>query len=86
MDANLSLSLLLMVVGMTTVFITLFSVVIIGNLIIRVVNKYFPEEVKKAVSTAITSSTIEKNKMAAIIAAIDIVTAGKGKIIQVEKK
>lgn len=42
---NLNLALLLMVVGMATVFAILLIVIYLGKLLIALVNKYAPEEV-----------------------------------------
>lgn len=41
---NLETALLLMVVGMATVFAILFIVIYLGKLLISLVNKYAPEE------------------------------------------
>jgi len=84
MGQDLALALELLGVGMITVFLILLLVVILGNLIVLVANKYFPEAVQpKRTGTAGTS--VESNKMAAIIAAVNIVTKGKGKVTNIEK-
>ena len=74
---NLNLALLLMVVGMATVFAILLIVIYLGKLLIALVNKYAPEEVAPA--------AIPGNIMAAINAAVTVVTQGKGKVAKVEK-
>ena len=83
---NLETAFLLMVVGMATVFVILLIVIYLGKLLISLVNKYAPEEV---VSVKQTSSQapgpIPGNILAAITAAVNVVTQGKGKVTKVEK-
>lgn len=73
----------IMIVGMITVFFILFLIVGIGNLIIRLSNKYLPKEV--AVVKATKSNEPSSNTYAAIAAAIDIATNGKGKVTNIKK-
>jgi len=80
-DYQLAITLLL--VGMLTVAFILILVVLFGNLLIRFVNKYFPEEVK--VITPKRSSTLDSRKVSAIVAAVDVFTRGKGKVNKIEK-
>lgn len=80
---NIETGLLLMVVGMTTVFVILLIVIWLSRLLITVVNKVAPEEeVKKVVHT---SSASDAGAMDAIKSAVDILTAGKGQVIKIEK-
>ncbi|CDD32413.1 OadG family protein [Phocaeicola barnesiae] len=81
---NLETGLLLMVVGMATVFVILLIVIYLSQLLIKLVNKVAPEEEpkKKPVATATSSDT---GAMDAIKAAVDILTAGKGQVIKIEK-
>ena len=81
---NLNTALLLMVVGMTTVFAILLIVIYLGKGLILLVNKYAPEEVvdKKG---AQGPAAIPGNILAAISAAVTVVTQGKGKVAKVEK-
>lgn len=83
---NFGLALELMGVGMITVFIILSLVVIVGNLIIRFVNRFMPEEIASVV-TGVNNRTgdINSKKMAAIVSAVNIVTRGKGKVTKIEK-
>lgn len=70
-------------VGMVTVFIILLVVVLIGNAIIAFVNRYFPEsEIEKAANVR----SLGNSRMAAIAAAVNMVTRGKGRITKVERK
>lgn len=81
---NLNTALLLMVVGMATVFAILLIVIYLGKGLIALVNKYAPEEVAaKAAGNA--PAPIPGNIMAAISAAVTVVTQGKGKVAKVEK-
>lgn len=82
---NLETAILLMVVGMTTVFAILLIVIYLGKYLIYLVNKYAPEEivsVKRAVSTP---APIPANILAVITAAVNVVTHSKGKVSKVEK-
>lgn len=72
----------LLFVGMITVFIILFLVVVTGNLLIIFVNKYIPEKPKMA----IPQSTLQGNKLSAIVAAVEIVTKGRGRITKIRKE
>jgi len=88
MPAELQTALLLLVVGMITVFIILSLVVFTGRTIIWVVNKYFSEEEKITYDYAmpyIEEDVIYKKKLAAITAAVEIATGGKGRITKVER-
>ena len=82
---NLNTALLLMVVGMATVFAILLIVIYLGKLLIALVNKYAPEEVAPAKQAATAPAAIPGNIMAAINAAVTVVTQGKGKVAKVEK-
>ena len=80
----------LMVVGMGTVFIVLILVVIIAKILVNFINKYFPAEVKKVVKRAQTQvsavkDAIDKKKLAAISASVEIITNGQGTVAKVEK-
>ena len=81
---NLNTALLLMVVGMATVFAILLIVIYLGKGLIALVNKYAPEEVSSA-KPAASPAAIPANVMAAISAAVTVVTQGKGKVAKVEK-
>lgn len=83
---NMGLGLMLMVVGMITVFAILLIVIYLSKLLIAIVNKVAPEEVvlKKNVATA-SPAVIAPDTMAAIKGAVNIVTSGKGKVVKVEK-
>ena len=74
---NIELGLLLMVVGMVTVFVILLIVIWLSQLLISIVNKVAPEEAPKK-KVAATGASTDAGAMDAIKAAVDILTAGKG--------
>ena len=86
---NIETGLLLMAVGMTTVFVILLIVIYLGKGLIALVNKYAPEEivVKKQVTraTATQAGSVSGKTTAAIVAAVNMVTGGEGKITKIEK-
>ena len=82
---NLNIALLLMIVGMATVFAILLIVIYLGKGLIALVNKYAPEEVVPAKQEANAPAAVPGNIMAAISAAVTVVTQGKGKVAKVEK-
>lgn len=82
---NLNTAILLMIVGMATVFAILLIVIYLGKGLIALVNKYAPEEVTPAKTGASGPAPIPGNILAAISAAVTVVTQGKGKVAKVEK-
>lgn len=81
---NLNLALLLMVVGMATVFVILLIVIYLGKGLIWVVNKYAPAE-EVSVKAQGGAAPIPAHVMAVIKAAVAVVTHDKGKVAKVEK-
>jgi oxaloacetate decarboxylase gamma subunit len=83
---NLSLGLMLMAVGMITVFVILLIVINLSKLLIFIVNRVAPEE-KVAVKSPAKAApaAIAPDTMAAIKGAVNIVTGGKGKVVKVER-
>jgi len=88
---NIETGLLLMIVGMTTVFAILMIVIYLGKGLIVLVNKYAPEEiiVKKQTTpqrqTAAPAAGITNQPTAAIVSAVSVMTGGKGKVVKIEK-
>ena len=74
-----------MAVGMITVFTILALIVIFGNVLIKLVNKFIPEAKVAAVINRTTMGAIDPRKMAAIVSAVDIVTEGKAKVTSITK-
>lgn len=94
MSDNLSEALVILAVGMITVFVILALVVATGHFLIRIINKYSKdaEAVKTSRSIAIPanyhrseSAVIQKKQLAAIVAAVAAITDGKGKVERVER-
>lgn len=81
---NISVALGLLVVGMITVFIVLWLVTVVGTSVIQLSNRYFQPEAKDD-GTPRTGG-VDKEKMAVIAAAVNVITHGKGVIDSVEKK
>ncbi|MBN2485112.1 MAG: OadG family protein [Bacteroidales bacterium] len=83
MEQSLGNAVWIMLIGMVTVFLILWLVVVIGNVLIRITNKYWPDtEEKKQTGNAHIAPS---RKIAAIVTAVDIVTGGKGKVTQIKK-
>lgn len=83
---DMGFALQLMGIGMITVFVILALVVFLGNVIIRFVNKYLPEEVsKKVVQVTTQANEFNRKKIAAIVSAVKTVTEGKGHVTKIEK-
>lgn len=88
MSENFQTALTVLAVGMTTVILILSLVVLSGNLLIKVVNRFVPvNEVPKAKRS---KSGFSKNKnnpavIAAITAAVSAATGGTGTITSIEK-
>lgn len=82
---NLSEALLLLLVGMTTVFCVLIIVIALGKGLILFVNKYIPEAVKEKQPSEINKRPTLA-QITAITKAIETITQGKGYIINIEKK
>lgn len=82
MEGDFSTALMLLAVGMITVFAVLFLVVLLGNLLIRIVNK-FHKEIPLVIEKEVT--TVGAGKLAAIVAAVEVVTGGRGKVTSIVK-
>ena len=78
----------LMVVGMLTVFCILLIVIGLGTLLIKLVNKYAPEEVtsQKPVATAQSAvQQVDATVKAVIDAVVAQITGGKGHTEKITK-
>ncbi len=84
--------LLLMAVGMITVFSILMLVIALGKLLISMVNKYVPEFQTFANRTGHISVPVSEGKTipeattAAIVSTVSLLTYGRGKVVRIEKK
>ena len=84
MDESINTALTLLGVGMITVFVVLLFVVIVGNILISLVNKYAPESSDKK-SIKKVSNEINPLTIAAITAGVEVFTKGKGNITSISK-
>jgi len=75
----------LMLTGMSTVFFILIMVVVLGNIIIRITNKFAVVTATHTGGRTLMPGDIEPKKLAAIVSAVEISTKGKGKITSIEK-
>ncbi len=80
MGEGIKLGLSLMAVGMFTVFTILFMVVAGGRILIIWVNKFAPEDAK-----SIIIKHNDDKKIAAVIAVVNVITGGKGRIDSIKK-
>lgn len=84
---NLGFGVQLMIVGMVTVFLILLIVINFGGLLIKVVNKWAPEEVvaPKKGAAAAQPAAVDANTMAILQAAVSQLTGGKGHVASARK-
>ena len=75
-------ALLLMAIGMLTVFTVLLIIIALGTLLIKTVNKFFPEEVKPVAQAA---AAVDQNIQEAINKAILAISGGKKQAQKIEK-
>jgi len=79
MESTIGNAVLLLAVGMITVFVILALVVATGSILIRITNKMAPP-VK-----SIDPQAIQSPHIAAMAAVVEHVTAGKGRIDSIQK-
>ena len=80
MESSVANALLLLLVGMITVFLILFLVVTLGTILIKLTNSLYKEP-KKVSNPGLPAKTI-----AAITAVVEHVTAGQGIVDSIEQK
>ena len=81
---NLQEALVLLVIGMVTVFVILLCVIGLGTLLIALVNRFAPEEVaKKAAASPV--GAIDQRTREVIAAVVGQLTGGKGQVSHIEK-
>ncbi len=85
MNEDFSTALMLLAVGMITVFTILALIALFGNLLILLVNKFIPETKVGAMVSKATSGSLGPRKMAAIVSAVDIATEGKARVTSITK-
>ncbi|MEM7374811.1 MAG: OadG family transporter subunit [Bacteroidota bacterium] len=74
----------ILLVGMITIFSILALVVISGNVLIRLVNRYFPATPVRTSPVLRKEPTFSPSTLAAIVATVEWVTAGKGHITSIQ--
>lgn len=84
---NFNEAISLLLVGMITVFVILSLVIFIGNMVIKLTNRFLPVETIATKKTIVSGKAVPSNpaKIAAVIAAVEAVTGGKGKIDRIDK-
>ena len=77
---------LLLTIGMITVFVILFLVVVISKLMIRIINKFFSDfdENDKPLFEK-SDRLITSQQLTAIIAVVDILSKGTGQVDTIKK-
>lgn len=85
MESSISNALQLLAIGMITVFLILALVVVSGNLLIKIVNKYAPEPTKKLKRATRVVTGPAPEVIAAIAAVVETVTGGNGKVDSIQK-
>jgi oxaloacetate decarboxylase gamma subunit len=77
----------LLIIGMLTVFSVLFLVVTTGGILIRIVNKFYPiNQPEQTVDETIDPNSIIRSELiSAIIASVDRITMGKGKVKEIKR-
>ena len=79
-------ALLLMMIGMVTVFTILFLVVLCSKLMIVIINTYFEELIDLEPLPHLPRGHMhDPKKISIIIAAVEVITAGKGRIKEIKK-
>lgn len=80
-------ALILLAVGMITVFLVLIIVIQLGKLLIWAVNKWAPEEAvaKKTAPVAKAVAGVDATTKAIIDAAVSQITGGKGRATKITK-
>lgn len=84
---NIGTGLMLMLVGMCTVFVILLIIIWLSTLLIKAVNKFAPpeEEVKSKPKPAVATVSLDEDSVKAINIAVEKLTGGKGKVMKIEK-
>ena len=82
---NMDEALTLLAIGMIMVFLILTLVVVVGNLVIGITNRYIREATQPAKATG-GGKAIQPRKLAAIAAVVDVITRGKGRVDSIEKR
>ena len=76
-------ALMLLGVGMGTVFVVLLLIIWLSGLLIKAINRWFPE--KEIVPALKKTAEIQAKTIAAITAAVGIATKGRARVEKIEK-
>ena len=82
---NMNEALSLLLVGMIMVLLILFLVVVIGNVVIQLTNRYIPVT-EEIIDEEKALKSITSKRMAVLAAVVDVVTQGRGRVDSVERK
>jgi oxaloacetate decarboxylase gamma subunit len=85
MDTTLPNAFVLLIVGMTTVFIVLLLVVLAGKTLIRIINRFAPAPPLPTVRS-LKKQAIDTAVVAVLSSVVDHVTMGQGQIISIKKE
>jgi oxaloacetate decarboxylase gamma subunit len=85
MNEGFSTAFMLLAVGMITVFTILALIVLFGNILISLINKYLPEQKFGRIVGQAAQGSIDPKKMAAIVSAVDVVTGGKAQVTSITR-
>lgn len=85
MEGNLSTALMLLVIGMGTVFVVLLIIIEGGKLLIKAVNKFAPEEEPKKQPVPAAPAAISQAVTKVIMEAVSQVTGGQAEVIDIKK-
>lgn len=85
MNEGFSTAFMLLAVGMITVFTILALIVLFGNILISLINKYLPEQKIGRIVGQAAQGSIDPKKMAAIVSTVDVVTGGKAKVTSITR-
>ena len=83
MESSFESALVLLLIGMITVFGVLLLVVVVSKALIGLVNRFFP---LPHVPAPADPAALSGSKLAAIAAAVEIVTGGRGHIESIKKE
>lgn len=82
---NIGTGLMLMLVGMCTVFVILLIIIWLSTLLIKAVNKFAPPEEEVKRKPAVATVSLEEDSVKAINIAVEKLTGGNGKVMKIEK-
>ena len=85
MSETIRIGLLLLIVGMGTVFCVLLIVIGTGKLLIQVANRWLPARESEEIPPNRTGNTSAGPQIAVLTATVHAVTGGRGEITHIER-